>query len=119
MSSKAGTVRESSPTIRVQAGAISVAAAVVGGIGTDAVLGITFGVVIAIAAAVLAVLALIISRRRRPISSYSAHAFEEEPATIDAIDEDLSDIVSARAGSSNRETWESPMVNYEIEPEDE
>jgi hypothetical protein len=83
------------------------------------VVGLTFGVVIAIVASVLAVLALIILRRRRAVNSYSPHAFEEETTAIAACDEELSDFVSACGGGSSGEMWESPSVDYEIGHEDE
>jgi hypothetical protein len=102
---------------RVETGLAAEAA--VGEIGTNAVVGITFGVVIAIVAAILAVLALIISRRLRPIDSPSAQAFEEETTAVFAYDEELSDFVSDCGGGSGDDLWKSPSLDCEAGPENE
>jgi hypothetical protein len=88
----------------------------VGGIGSNGVVGITFGVVIAIVAVGLAVLALIILRRRHPIGSYSPQAFEGETAEVVTCDDELSDFVSVCGAGSSENIWESPSLDDEIAP---
>jgi hypothetical protein len=83
------------------------------------VVGITFGVVIAIVAVVLALLALIISRRHRHVNSASTQAFKEEVPERVSCDEELSDVVSGCGGGSSEDIWTSLPFDHEIRPGNE
>jgi hypothetical protein len=116
--SKVGSVREFSRGLGAHVDTGPVAAAAVGGIGANAVAGITFGILIPIIAVGLAVLALIILRRRRLMAS-SAQANKEETEVSVTFDDELSDFVSMGGNSSSGDIWDSPAVDDGIGPEEE
>lgn len=115
MSSKDGNVRQSSRALYAKVDPGNLAAAAVGGIESNAAIGIGLGVVVPIVAIGTAVLALIILRRRRRIDSSSAQAFNEETSAIVPCDAELSDFVSGCGSGSIEDIWESPSVDHEPE----